>query len=216
MAERNGQQFIYRTSATFVPLRAGLPAGKLFQPRRKTTRPSTGSLVIVGSYVPKTTRQLASLLEQNTCHPIEVNVRDLLRAQDEGPYTSAIINEAEGVLSAGKDVVIHTSRQLEKGTDNESNLRINNIVSSFLVKIVKGLSVRPAFIVAKGGITSSDIATKALHAQKARVVGQIIPGVPVWEMDDRCKYPGITYVVFPGNVGDDLALRKVCGILSAV
>lgn len=212
-AEKNGKTFICRTSATFVPLRAGLPAGKIFRPAHEEVQATTGSLVIVGSYVPKTTRQLVNLLQENTHHAIEVNVRDLLLAQDEGPYTSGIIGEAEEMLTQGKNVVIHTSRQLEKGIDNESNLRINNIVSSFLVKIVQGLSVRPAFIVAKGGITSSDIATKALRAQKALVVGQVIPGVPVWKMDSNGKYPGIIYVVFPGNVGDDNALTRVCRTL---
>jgi uncharacterized protein YgbK (DUF1537 family) len=106
-------------------------------------------------------------------------------------------------------VVIHTSRRLESGTDAESSLRINNIVSSFLVDVVKGLTVRPSFIVAKGGITSSDLATKGLGAEKAMIVGQIIAGVPVWKMDATSKYPEIIYVVFPGNVGDDLALVDV-------
>src|SRR5207253_5847562 len=106
--------------------------------------------------------------------------------------------------------VIHTSRRLEVGNDSESSLQINAIVSSFLVTIMKGLTVRPKFIVAKGGITSSDLATKGLSAEKALVLGPVIPGVPVWQMDAMSKFPGITYVVFPGNVGDEKALLEVC------
>ena len=83
-------------------------------------------------------------------------------------------------------------------------------MSLFLVRLLAGLGVRPAFIVAKGGITSSDLATKALGAKKALVLGQIVPGVPVWKMDRTSRFPEINYVVFPGNVGDDYALAEVC------
>ncbi len=80
----------------------------------------------------------------------------------------------------------------------------------FLVNVLSRLSVRPAFMIAKGGITASDIATKALAITKASVPGQIIPGVPVWKPDDASRFPGMIYVVFPGNVGDDDALIEVC------
>ena len=114
------------------------------------------------------------------------------------------------MICAGKDVVIFTSRQLHVGKDATSSLHINSQVSSFLVSIIKGLSVRPEFIVAKGGITSTDIATKGLLAEKAMILGQIIPGVPVWQMDRKSKFPDLIFVVFPGNVGDDSALVEVC------
>lgn len=43
--------------------------------------------------------------------------------------------------------------------------------------------------------------------RQARVLGQIVPGVPVWRLGKEGKYPGLSYIVFPGNVGeaDDLA-----------
>jgi uncharacterized protein YgbK (DUF1537 family) len=94
--------------------------------------------------------------------------------------------------------------------DAESNLKINALVSDFLVSIMKGLSVRPKFIIAKGGITSSDIASKGLSVERAEVSGAILPGVPIWRLDAKSKFPGIIYVVFPGNVGDDTSLEEVC------
>jgi uncharacterized protein YgbK (DUF1537 family) len=33
------------------------------------------------------------------------------------------------------------------------------------------------------------------------VLGQLLPGVPVWELGAESKFPGMRYVVFPGNVG---------------
>ena len=207
-AGREGQKFIYRTSATFVPIRAGLPSGKLFEPPRAER--ASGSLVIVGSFVPKSTAQLENLLKENTHHPIEINVADVLRSHDSDSYARTITENVNGLLSAGKHVVIYTSRELQKGSDAESSLRINHLVSLFLVNIVRKLTVRPAFIIAKGGITSSDIASRGLMAKRALVLGQIIPGVPVWKLDAGSKFGDLLYVVFPGNVGDNQALVDVC------
>ncbi|HEX5169689.1 MAG TPA: four-carbon acid sugar kinase family protein [Cyclobacteriaceae bacterium] len=207
-AERKGQKFLCRTSATFVPIRAGLVSGKILVPQKEKV--SNGALVVVGSYVPKTTSQLEHLLNKKSHQPIEVNVTELLQPGDHLSYLSSIVQQANKWLSDGKDVVIYTSRRLETGSDADESLVINRLISDFLVSIVKGLTVRPAFIVAKGGITSSDIASKGLASQRALILGQIIPGVPVWKLEEKSKFPGITYVVFPGNVGDATALAEVC------
>ena len=207
-AEKAGQTFICRTSATFVPMRAGISAGRIYRATNGENS-SNGSLTVVGSYVPKTTRQLEHLLSEKKHHAIEIKVEDLLRLTEQAVFADAVAQETNEVLATGMDVVIHTSRRLVTGSDAESNLRINSNVSSFLVTVFKRLNVRPAFIIAKGGITSSDLATKGLGAEKALILGQIIPGVPVWKMDVRTKFPEIIFVVFPGNVGDDGALSAV-------
>ena len=41
------------------------------------------------------------------------------------------------------------------------------------------------------------------------VKGQILPGIPVWELETEGKYNGIPYIVFPGNVGGEEALFQV-------
>ncbi|CAA9496755.1 MAG: hypothetical protein AVDCRST_MAG96-1765 [uncultured Segetibacter sp.] len=210
MAEKPGKFFLYRTSATIVPIRAGMESGKPFHPKKEPVTCSNGSLVIVGSHVPKTTSQLTWLLANGDYKSIEVNVREILHSEEVSAKVEAIIQQTDEWIAGGNNVVIHTSRGLEVGSDPESSLQINATVSGFLVNIMKGLKVRPKFIVGKGGITSSDIATKGLSAQKALVLGPIIPGVPVWQMDEKSKFPGIIYVVFPGNVGDEKALLEVC------
>jgi len=63
-------------------------------------------------------------------------------------------------------------------------------------------------VLAKGGITSSDIATRGLDVKRAMVRGQILPGVPVWQLEAG-RYPGLTYIVFPGNVGGEHALVEI-------
>jgi uncharacterized protein YgbK (DUF1537 family) len=82
-------------------------------------------------------------------------------------------------------------------------------ISAALVAVVERLATRPAWIVAKGGITSYDIAARALGMRDALVAGQLLPGVPVWIGSEGSRWPGMPLVVFPGNVGADDALATV-------
>jgi uncharacterized protein YgbK (DUF1537 family) len=40
-------------------------------------------------------------------------------------------------------------------------------------------------------------------------MGQIKPGIPVWMTGPESKFPGLPYIVFPGNVGNDTALQEI-------
>jgi uncharacterized protein YgbK (DUF1537 family) len=51
----------------------------------------------------------------------------------------------------------------------------------------------------QGGITSSDLATKALEARRAKVMGQALAGVPLWQLGPESRHPGVPYIVFPGK-----------------
>ncbi len=216
-AEQKGKKFLYRSSATFVPIRAGIKSGKIYRPENTDIHSKNGSLIIVGSHVPKTTDQLEYLLSQQTHYSLEINVAHLLILDHtkSSLYVHEIVKQVEQLLIQGKDVIIYTSRKLEIGSDDEENLDINSKVAAFLVEIVRSISVKPSFIIAKGGITSSDIASKALISETALILGQIIPGVPVWRMDKRSKFPELLLVVFPGNVGNTDALSEVCKKMSA-
>jgi uncharacterized protein YgbK (DUF1537 family) len=103
-------------------------------------------------------------------------------------------------------VVVYTSRQLITGKDAEESLQIVNRISAGMVQAMRGITVRPRFFIAKGGITSSDIVTKAFKVKKAWVLGQVIPGVPVWKLIDCQKFPDLVYMPFPGNLGGDEAV----------
>jgi uncharacterized protein YgbK (DUF1537 family) len=87
------------------------------------------------------------------------------------------------------------------------------VISDSLVDIVKGINDRPAWVIAKGGITSSDIATKALGVTRAEVLGQISAGVPVWLTGEDSRWPNLLYTVFPGNVGQTDTLAELIGTL---
>ena len=199
-AEARGRSFILRTAASFVQVRGGLTPRPLLEPAELPAAASGGGLVVVGSYVPKTTEQLRHLLG-TPIGQVPLHVPALLNEERREEELKQAISRTEDLLTRQQSVVVYTSRELITGPDAASSLAIGNLVSECLVRVVRELAVRPRFVVAKGGITSSDLATKSLGVKKALVVGQILPGVPVWRLGPESKWPGLCYVVFPGNVG---------------
>ena len=169
---------------------------------------------MVGSYVPKTSAQLSELLKEKNVAAIEVRVDDLLDPIRRPDAVAAAIAAAEQALESGLDAVVFTSRDVVTGIDASSSLEIGRQVSESL--IVRGISRRPRYVVAKGGITSSDVATAGLQARRAMIIGQILPGVPVWRLGEETCWPGMAYIVFPGNVGNDQALVDVRRCLDPV
>jgi hypothetical protein len=121
----------------------------------------------------------------------------------------------EEYIRAGKTVCCYTTRALiTADTGNrEDDLRLSVMISDAVQSLVGRLSVTPAFVIAKGGITSSDIGTKALGVRKAYVLGQIRPGIPVWRTGSESTFPGTPYVIFPGNVGEAETLKEAAEIL---
>lgn len=209
-AEAQGKHYLYRTAATFVQVRAGLaPKAPLSAADLAPTDAETahhGGLVVVGSYVPKSTAQLNALLAQNQLRSVEIDVDHLLDDSREQATISATIASVAAAIREGQSVVIYTSRGLITGANARESLTIGQRVSASLVAIVRGLGIQPRYLIAKGGITSSDLATKALGVKRANVRGQILPGIPIWELGVESLHPGMIYVVFPGNVGGDDAL----------
>jgi len=57
------------------------------------------------------------------------------------------------------------------------------------------------------------VGTKALKVNKAIVLGQIKPGIPVWKTDADSKFPGMPYIIFPGNIGMCETLKEIIEII---
>ena len=204
-AEQKGATLLYRTAASFLNSLGAIAPVDPLDGAEIRSESTMGGLFIVGSYVPKTTTQLEHLLGQKGINSIELDVSWLL-AESSDSYLDRSIQQVEEHIKSGRDVVIYTSRKLVFKDDPDENLNIGKKVSEALVAICQRLTTIPAFIVAKGGITSHDIASRGLHIQRAMVAGSALAGVPVLVPDHR---PGLKYIVFPGNVGEDDALSRL-------
>ena len=117
---------------------------------------------------------------------------------------------------AGRVGVVYTSRRLLTGANQTESLDIGKKVSNALIAALHEVTTQPRFIIAKGGITSHDIAQKGLGAERALVLGQLAPGVPVWRLQSgpSSRFPGVPYIVFPGNVGGPESLSQAVRTLS--
>jgi len=212
-AEAAGQRFLYRTASSFVRVRAGLGPRPLLTPA-ELNLPTTGAgLIVVGSYVPRSTGQVHHLLQLPHLTSLEINVAALLDDDGFQAEVKRVAAAADDALQTGRDVAIYTGRKLVTGPDAGSSLEIGQRVSDGVVAIVQAIQTRPRYLLAKGGITSSDVATRGLGLKRAIVPGQILPGVPVWQADAESRHPGLTYIVFPGNVGGPEAIAQVVTML---
>jgi len=217
-AERRGKKLIYRVGPPFVRARIGqdvrqpLSAADAFG---GTVPARAGGLVVVGSHVAMTTRQLHALTSAHSAaRVVELDVEALL-APDSPVHLGLVVDRVVDAL-AGADVILQTSRVLVSTIDPADSLRIARTVSAAVVAVVQRVvaRTRPRFVIAKGGITSSDVAVLGLQIHHAIVRGPMLPGiVSLWQPVNG-PATGIPYVVFAGNVGDDASLLAVVRTLS--
>jgi uncharacterized protein YgbK (DUF1537 family) len=207
-AEAAGKSFLYRTAASLVPVRCGMTPKPLLS-RSEIRFNGRGGLIVAGSYVQRTTSQLELLFRETDVKGVEVEADALIDESTRPAVIRSIAEQATRFLAQDTDVALFTSRKLLVQSNVADSLLAGQKISSAIVEIVRSIRVRPRYILAKGGITSSDIATKALNVKRAIVRGQILPGVPVWELGSESAYPGLPFIVFPGNVGDAGAVAEV-------
>lgn len=223
-AERRGKKLLYRVGPPFGRARIGQeirPELSGAEAYAGNTPSLAGGLIVVGSHVGVTTRQLKALTEQHSAaHIVEIDVEKLLAAETEtaaDAYLDQTVDTVVDALRTG-DVIVHTSRLLIKTDSPAESLRIARTVSSAVVAVVNRTlkTFPPRFVIAKGGITSSDVAAHGLEIRHAIVRGPMLPGiVSLWEpVDGPAK--GIPYIVFGGNVGDDQSLADVTRKLSNI
>lgn len=212
-AQRRGRLFLYRTGPSFVRALIGnepigtLGAADIWQGER----PEGHGLAVVGSHVGQTARQVAVAQERGGMLQVELSVEQLI---DDATRAGHVEETASRVIEAlaDSDVLLFTSRARVTGADAAKSLEIARTVSSAVVEVVqRALEARPAWVVAKGGITSHDVAVRGLGIRRATVLGQLFPGmVSVLRPEEAAEAAvGIPYVVFAGNVGDENALADV-------
>lgn len=215
-AMKRGKNFLFRTAASFVKVIGGIEDRQLLL-RNDIIKGNTknGGVIIAGSHTKKTTEQLADLINCDYVSFIEFNQHLVANEVFMDKEVDRVVKECETLIAKGRTAAVYTKRQIiDLNSDNkEDELKISVRISDAITSIVEKLKLRPSFIIAKGGITSSDIGVKALKVKKALALGQIRPGIPVWSTDEDSKFPEMPYIIFPGNVGDKDTLREVVEIL---
>lgn len=213
-AMKAGKNFLFRTAAAWTKVIGGVTDKPLLRRDELVVAGNAnGGLIIIGSHVKKTTEQFEKLRELDAVKFVEFNhllVLDTPRLEAE---MQRIIRETEDAIRHGMTVAVYTGRKRFDAGSEEESLRVSVQISDALTSIVRRLSVQPAFLIAKGGITSSDVGTKGLSVRRALVLGQVAPGIPVWQTGAESKFPGMSYIIFPGNVGAVETLRDVVKML---
>jgi uncharacterized protein YgbK (DUF1537 family) len=216
-AEKKGKRFLYRTGPSFVRVRGAisekgpLSAQELYVRRRRQGH----GLLLVGSHVEMTTRQLEHALSLTGVRAVELCVPRLLEDGARDRELERVVSEVNQGL-AEAEVLVYTSREVVHSGAGRTGLEIGVSVSDALVEVMRRVDRRLplAFVVAKGGITSSDVGTRGLGVRRAEVAGQMLPGIiSVWILPEDSAFPGLPYVIFAGNVGEEDSLTRVVEIL---
>lgn len=211
-AQRAGAQVAVRCAPTF----AGVLAGTRSEHFAPFPAAPAGALVVCGSYVPTTTRQLAALVD---AHPGTLVEADVLALASEEPATvdaetGRLAGEVAALLAERRLAVLTTPRERPEGT---RTLHSGERIAVNLARAVREVRPVPSVVIAKGGITSAVTARVGLGCRVAQTVGPVVAGVALWhaEQPEATGEP-IPYLVVPGNVGDDRLLADlVDGVLTA-
>lgn len=215
-AMARGKVFMFRTAAAIVKVMGAVTDQPLLtREQMVVTETDHGGIIVVGSHTDKTTKQVEALKELKEIEFIEL---DVTLMNDDVSFEAEVkrcLDLEEKCIRAGKTVCCYTTRALiTADTGNkEDELRLSVKISDAVQSLVGKLRVTPSFVIAKGGITSSDVGTKALAVRKANVLGQIKPGIPVWQTMEESKFPLTPYVIFPGNVGEIDTLKEAVEVL---
>jgi uncharacterized protein YgbK (DUF1537 family) len=215
-----GKNYLFRSAAAVPKALAGVPdrplltRAELLPDAAGGQESAAGGLVIIGSHVNRTSAQLAELRKSGApLEFIEFNQHLITREGGLGGETRRVRELADNCIAAGITAAVYTLRDRIDFGGGDRELAGTVRIADALTAVAAGLARRPAFIIAKGGITSSDIGVKALKVHRAVVMGQVKPGVPVWLTGPESRFPGLPYIIFPGNVGDDATLREIVEML---
>ena len=201
-AERAGREVLVRCGAPLAARCAGAAStGLLTTP---VQRPAGPVLVVCGSHTAGATAQLAEL-EPITGPPVVLGTATAIAAPERA--AEDVLGPLWDRLASGVAVLCsERDRAAEHGT-----LEHGRRVMAGLTTAVHRLSGELALVVAKGGITSAEVATAGLGAESAVVRGQILPGISLY---DLAPHP-VPQVVVPGNVGSARTLVEVLAATGA-
>lgn len=207
--EAGGLVVVTRSGPSYLSARLGEPLPPAVEAVALSQVSAPHGLIVVGSHVPLSTAQLEHLVANTSVRVVELDVPKVLgdaRATHLAELTSAV---TKGLRTG--HVALATSRGLHRTEDANASLDVAEAVSSAVDEVVDRVVTAepPAWIVAKGGITSANMVTKVLNLRRGWILGQIFDGqLPLWRDDDPAAAKPLC-VIFPGNVGSEATLTEV-------
>lgn len=208
-AQQRGRAVVVRSAASFAAAWTGL-SGEQLKPGNPQLQGSGPLLLVCGSHTAAATRQLDAVCARWFRSPVVLSTSEIME-----PNAAAVVAQAAKrvteELKASGFAVLATERERHGG---HAGLDVGAKVMTALTSTIAAVKEHVGGVVAKGGITSAQIATDGFGARSAWVVGQLQVGVPLWRLacDDGRQ---IRYAVVPGNVGDQHTLTTVARLLGA-
>lgn len=199
-AIRAGVPALVRCAPAFAGVLAGTTASRLVDPPRTS---EGGVLLVCGSYVPTTTRQLEAVAAARPGTLVEVDADALVGADAEVEIARAAAAVTE-VFDRERFAAVATPRTRSEQT---GSLAAGELVATGLAQVAGLIEPRPPVVIAKGGITSAVTLQTGLGVDVADVVGPVLPGVSLWHAEAAGR--PLDYLVVPGNVGDDDLLVRL-------
>jgi uncharacterized protein YgbK (DUF1537 family) len=197
-ARARGRKIVVRSAAPLAAMLAGVESSGLLATPLVAGRPPT--LLACGSHTGGASAQL-ELVALDWGQSVVIDTDAALAEAEAAGHDAAA--RAAGVT--GGVTVVTTSR--ERSADHNT-LDHGERVMLALTTAVRDLLPTVEVVVAKGGITSAEVARAGVGATSAVVLGQVLPGVSVWRMN-AIDGREILYVVVPGNVGGPETLVDV-------
>jgi len=212
-AVSTGKRFLFRSAASLLTSFAALPPQPVAAAdMARFVRGHRPGVILVGSHVERSTRQLQHLIEHSEVVPIHIDLDTF--SGDQNRLVRDLLGQVSQALKAEHSAVLYTSRDERRFRSKAQRLAFGEAVSDLLVRLVQGLPEEIGFLISKGGITSNDTLSRGLALGAARVLGQIHVGCSVVRCpQDHPRFPDLPVVIFPGNVGDDETLTEIVTIL---
>jgi uncharacterized protein YgbK (DUF1537 family) len=203
--EQAGADVLVRSAPAFVGILSGARAERL----EPMPEGEPAVLVICGSYVPRSSRQLDVLARARPDSLVWVRTERLTGGERESEIAARAAEAADRLKSGGLAVVASTRGVLQ----SEDRLQAGAAIASGLAAILARVRKHADLVVSKGGITSAVNLREGLQSVLAEVLGPVRDGISLWSVDTP-ERQGLPFVVFPGNVGTDEDLAELVGAVA--
>ena len=215
-----GKRFVFRVAPPFVralvgqSVRPPMSVADIRAIRTATGAQEGSGLVVVGTPVPFTRRQVRALETRRDIWDVPVLVPALLDSRREAHIDEVVLKALEGLQHGN---VLVRLAEMPVDTDAKGDFaidaRVGRAVNEICYRITK--AERPAFVVARGGSVMQYVA-HGMGVRRAMARGPLLAGtVSLWTpLVGAVK--GVPFAVYAGGVGEDESLADVVDKLSGI